>query len=1105
MCKKLISLTFLISFLGLAGNVGVVSATDWTGAIDSDWTNPANWSPIVPVAGERVDIESTTPLTWPVLDGGTASCGELRVAYVASSIGELTVTGGATLNVGDELRFGRKESVPRPEGKLYISGSGTQVLVAEIIECGRYGVGIIDMSGGLLHSDEQLRLAFRAGSSGRVFLRGGTIELDGDPGIRVGDDPGEIRDNTFIDISGGTIILAGNQLSSVEGFISDGTIIAYGGQSTVLVTYDPGPDVTIVEALSLSKAREPEPADKATDVCRATSLSWTAPDFVPATNGHRVFLSTDFDSVNDGIGGVIQSDSQYAPAAALDFSQTYYWRVDEANGAKWEEGKVWQFTTEPIGYPIADVNATASSVGEPNEDMQPVNTVNGSGLAGELHSADMTAMWLSAAGGGGAGNPSPSGSTGAAWIAYEFPQVYRLHEMLVWNYNAFTNENRGMRNVTIEYSLDGITYSTLGTTHELNQAPGTGDYAPNTAVDFQGATARYVVITASTVDGNWGGDRYGLSEVRFLHVPMRASKPDPGEDATGVPVDAALTWKPGRKAQMYDVYFGTDEEAVAEGGIAPEVVIAGEPCLEVYSPSLELGKTYYWKVDAVNEADDPSMWEGEIWSFSTPDYIVVDDMETYTVWQVADNNIFEVWVDGMGNCAGSGNGTGANVFPYFDESADGSKSMNLTYDNDRSVANPCLEGMPEQPRDYYYSEATAQIADLPSGIGSDWTTGGIRALSLVFYGDPNNDTGATEQMYIKINGVKVEYDGEMEDIKEASWHEWNIDLALFAGADLTNVTQLSIGFGDENNTTTAGGSGVVYFDSIRLHPSRCVLSKRSADFAALDYAGGDCVVNEMELEMMSANWLEGDFTAPALMAWWKLDGDTADSSGNGRNGTAFGNPAWVIGQGQIGDALNFDGIDDYVNIDGYKGVLGGRPFTITAWILCRGDGEIVGWGGPDTETGQRVEFRVNESRLRCEAGGGNVQGGTNVFDSQWHHAAVTVKRNATISHPDVTIYLDGVDDTIQTVDLDTFNAVGLYDVQIGQRYSDSGERWFTGDLDDIRIYDRVLSPAEIASIMDGSAGTVSEYHPTEEENFRSINFKDLAVLGNSWLDVDFWP
>ncbi|MHC4751252.1 MAG: hypothetical protein ACYTFW_15445, partial [Planctomycetota bacterium] len=66
-------------------------------------------------------------------------------------------------------------------------------------------------------------------------------------------------------------------------------------------------------------------------------------------------------------------------------------------------------------------------------------------------------------------------------------------------------------------------------------------------------------------------------------------------------------------------------------------------------------------------------------------------------------------------------------------------------------------------------------------------------MTLYFYGDPNNTAGAAEQMYVKLNGVEVPYDGDADDIQEESWHEWNIELTSFEGVDLQNVTEIIIG------------------------------------------------------------------------------------------------------------------------------------------------------------------------------------------------------------------------------------------------------------------------------------------------------------------------
>ncbi|MHC4700763.1 MAG: LamG domain-containing protein, partial [Planctomycetota bacterium] len=219
---------------------------------------------------------------------------------------------------------------------------------------------------------------------------------------------------------------------------------------------------------------------------------------------------------------------------------------------------------------------------------------------------------------------------------------------------------------------------------------------------------------------------------------------------------------------------------------------------------------------------------------------------------------------------------------------------------------------------------------------------------------------------------------------------------------------------------------------------------------------------------------------PNLVAWWKLDDDRSgivvDSSGNDHHGTLGGDPQYV--PGFDGDALELDGSGDFVRMDGYKGILGTSAFTIAAWIRTSGNGQIVGWG--NTGTNRRAEFRVNGGRLRIETGGGNVQGDTNILDDQWHHVAVAVKANATLSSGDVTFYLDGQDDTRAGTDTDIFDMTANFDVKIGQMYDLSSSRWFTGLIDDLRIYDKQLTAEEIATAMAPDPRLAGE--PAPEDN-----------------------
>jgi hypothetical protein len=252
-------------------------------------------------------------------------------------------------------------------------------------------------------------------------------------------------------------------------------------------------------------------------------------------------------------------------------------------------------------------------------------------------------------------------------------------------------------------------------------------------------------------------------------------------------------------------------------------------------------------------------------------------------------------------------------------------------------------------------------------------------------------------------------------------------------------------------------------------------------------------------------------TDPNLVGWWTFDdegtGTVLDSSGNERHGTFRGDAHFV--PGLLGEAVAFDGSGDYVNIDGYKGIVGDgtgiHAFTITAWIKATGNGEIVGWGS--TVVPGRVEFRINEDRLRYESGGGNVQGDTTVTDDEWHHVAVTVPTDAL--YVDVTIYLDGEDDTQPENDTDPSRPTAQYDLKMGLRYNEASSRQYTGLIDDVRLYDKVLTQAEIQALAvrpraydpspaDGAMGVTDpmlSWQPRKTAVFRDVYLSTSPELG----------
>ena len=555
-----------------------------------------------------------------------------------------------------------------------------------------------------------------------------------------------------------------------------------------------GEYVAGIEPLGWSrvKAADPDPADGAADVPRDVVLGWTPGEYADL---HDVYFGTSFDDVNNAtatvdLTGVYRgrlSDSSYAVPEHLDLGETYYWRVDEVNAPPDStvfKGDVWSFTTEPVGYPVdgANITVTASSS---MAGFAPEKTIDGSGLDdSDLHSTSPEDMWLS----------DMLGSQ-PTWIEYQFDKVYKLHEMSVWNQNQIIEPSigYGFKDVSIEYSADGIAYTTLGTTHEFARGPGAAGYAANTNVDFGGAAAKYVKLT---VNSGWESilTQYGLSEVSFLYLPIWAREPSPDSGATDADVNAFLSFGAGREASEHDVYFSSDMQTVIDETISPVRIPAGSSSASYDPGALDLNQTYYWKVNEVNEARSPATWQGDVWSFTTQEYLVVDDFESYNdinEGEPGSNRIYLAWVDGFDNPAINGSVVG---HPFAEQTIvhGGLQSMPFAFDN--AVGK---------------SEATLTLTNQ-----RDWTVNGVNTLTIWLRGDAAN---AAEPLYVVLNGNALVTNDNPNAAQESAWTEWNIDLQAFAdqGVNLANVDSITLGLGNRSNSV-AGGAGMIFFDDIRI-------------------------------------------------------------------------------------------------------------------------------------------------------------------------------------------------------------------------------------------------------------------------------------------------
>jgi hypothetical protein len=545
-------------------------------------------------------------------------------------------------------------------------------------------------------------------------------------------------------------------------------------------------------------ASNPIPFDGESDVDREVVLSWKPG--VTASQ-HDVFFGSNADDVNNatptvdpsGVYRGRQVSNTYA-VERLDFDQTYYWRSDEIAPDKIIKGKTWQFSIEPFAQTLATKRITATASSSSSDDEGPERTIDASGLDSvDLHGTKETTMWLS----------SDTGASGA-WIQYDFDSLYLLHQTLVWNYNSTMEPfvGLGVKDVTIDTSTNGSDWTALGENHQFAQAPGAGGYAANTVVDLGDIPLKGVRLN---IVSNWGGFllQYGLSEVRFTLIPLAARVPNPVSGSTGLDTNVLLSWRKGRQAAVHDVYLNPDEQAVIDG----TVPVATVSETSYGTGELDLGVTYYWKVNEANEAEDPILWAGDVWNFTVVEYLIVDDFESYNDFNPDDpnsNRVFFTWTDGW-QAPTNGSVVGYPEAPFCEQTIvhGGNQSMPLYYDNTGTAVT---------------SEA-GRTWDTPQ----DWTANGIKELSVVVRGQETNNP---DMLYVGIQdeaGKKavLNHLGDADVVLTTSWTEWvtNLQDAVAQGVDLTRVKTLYLGVGDQNDPTRRG-AGLVYIDDIRVYGQR---------------------------------------------------------------------------------------------------------------------------------------------------------------------------------------------------------------------------------------------------------------------------------------------
>jgi len=388
--------------------------------------------------------------------------------------------------------------------------------------------------------------------------------------------------------------------------------------------------------------------------------------------------------------------------------------------------------------------------------------------------------------------------------------------------------------------------------------------------------------TAGTAPDGWGASFFDgmLDDVRFydhaleetelgpimegkeeLPSPL-AARPKPANEATGVPMDTALSWKPGLFADTHDVYFGTvyDDVNEASRDNDPNAVLVSENQDEtIYEPAglLEFGQRYYWRVDEVNAPPEATVYKGDIWSFMIVNYLIVDDFEDYNDYPPDD--IFSPWTDG------------------WDDPINGSS---IGYENpdfnagEHFVETTIVHGG-EQAMPYFYDNSvTANYSEAKRAFSpaQDWTRQGVTLLSLWFRGYPGYSGSFVEEP-----AGTYTMTGSGADIWDTS------DEFHFAYKELTDPGSIIAKIESVEQTHGWAKAGVMLRDTLdtdSIHAMMIVSASQGVSFQRRRSAGGVSFATDIA-GIMGPQWVKMERNVSgAVTASYSADGISWTQVGN---------------------------------------------------------------------------------------------------------------------------------------------------------------------------------------------------------------------------------
>lgn len=326
--------------------------------------------------------------------------------------------------------------------------------------------------------------------------------------------------------------------------------------------------------------------------------------------------------------------------------------------------------------------------------------------------------------------------------------------------------------------------------------------------------------------------------------------------------------------------------------------------------------------------------------------------------------------------------------------------------------------------------------------------------------------------------------------------------AVVSGADFSSG---SVPLPPEGGTyfSVTDGTGFKVCAALEANPSRLCNSSAANCYCAFSSSGtitntGSLSGDHTDLGVGGGGGSSSCDTNGTLLSglvgYWKMDegswsgtsNDVADSSGSGNNGIAIGGAAPVSGQHTgFGSVANLNGATGYISIpdsDGKTDFASNQDFTVSVWLknpaiqsntAAQGNMIVEKWAG-GAGTGYPYVIRINNqthttnpNKITVGRYNGSVGASimsTNTYnDNQWH--LVTFSKSGST----LFLYIDKDREVKSTPDLTTGATTNSSPLYLGSR---AGGYLYQGSLDDLRIYNRALLPAEVAILWNNGNGCI---------------------------------